>query len=679
MSPAKPPVSSSRRRLSHVLAAGVFAALAVTWTFPLARHLSTTLPGSGPGDNIDFLWNFWWMRTALAAHLDVFHTTYLFAPTGADLTLHTHTALPAFVGATVLGGLSIVAAQNVMILTALALNGFCAYLLAWRATRDHGGALVAGIVFGGSPYISAHLNGHFNLTSAWTIPLFAIAASEAIRGSMRWAMLAGLLLGATAYLDYYYLVYEIALVLCLVALAACDWSIVWRDPGRVWRRPARVVGVLLLLDLVAMGAIWTTGGFTAEVGPIRISARGLFNPLQAFWILLALFLWLRFGSRLEAKHSQSWASANVAHALPVMTVACVVTAAPLLWKGFGLFLRGEYVTQEYFWRSAPKGVDLATLVLGSPFHGIWGEGIRQIYRTLGIDAIESTGWLGVVPIVLAAWSLRRYLGQTSKSSAAGPTSMSISSTSSTVRQWAAIGMVFFIWALGPHLMVFGTNTGVILPQTLLRYLPIVGNARVPGRAMVVVYLALAVLTAVAVAEWRSRFRRGVVVPLAVALILIADYVPAPFPVMAMTRPAIYDTLRNRPESGAVCELPLGIRHGLGSRGMLDDRVLFYQTIHQRPLVGGFIARLPRAVAAAYEADPLLAALLNLSEGDNAAGSRMALPDRQMAADRLRRNGVSFVVLNRGTASPALIQYVEQVLPLALIDRDGDRSLYLVLR
>src|SRR5712691_9656731 len=98
------------------------------------------------------------MRTALASGLTFFHTTYLFVPTGTDLTLHTHTALPAFLGAAVLGGLSVVAAQNLTILAALFLNGFCAYLLAWRVTRDHGAAMIGGIVFGGivfggSPYM----------------------------------------------------------------------------------------------------------------------------------------------------------------------------------------------------------------------------------------------------------------------------------------------------------------------------------------------------------------------------------------------------------------------------------------------------------------------------------------------------------------------------------------------
>jgi hypothetical protein len=168
-------MSEQRQTLRHLAVAAGFAVLAVAWSFPLAFHLSTHLPGAAVGDNVVFLWNFWWMRTALASGADFFHTTYLFAPAGADLTLHTHTALPAFAGATVLRSLPLVTALNVTTLAGLALNGFCAYMLAWRVTRDRAAAMLAGAIFGCSPYIAAHLNGHFNLTMAWTIPLFALA------------------------------------------------------------------------------------------------------------------------------------------------------------------------------------------------------------------------------------------------------------------------------------------------------------------------------------------------------------------------------------------------------------------------------------------------------------------------------------------------------------------------
>jgi hypothetical protein len=340
-----------------------------------------------------------------------------------------------------------------------------------------------------------------------------------------------------------------------------------------------------------------------------------------------------------------------------------------------MVLRGEYVTQQYFWRSAPKGIDVATLVLGNPFHGVWGDAVQRLYESRGIDAVESTAWLGVAPVLLAAWALRRHLGAAGIPMDRGSTAPPDPEISMSVRHWTIIGALFFLWALGPHLMAFGTNTGMILPQALLRYVPLVNNARMPGRAIVVVYLALAVLVSVAVAGWRSTSRGRLAVIGATALAVIVDYLPAPFPLVAMDRPAIYDTLRDRVEQGAVCELPLGIRHGLGGNGTFDDRVLFYQTIHQRPLTGGFVARLPASVASAYEADPLLAGLLRLSEGEGEASQ--PLPDRQLAAERLRALGIAFVVLNRGSASPKLTDYVEQVLPLTLIGEEGSRALYLV--
>ena len=275
------------------------ALLAVAWSFPLAVTAGTHLAGGGFSDNANFLWNFWWMREALGSGERFFSTPYLFAPYGTDLTLHTHTALNAFAGATVFRGLSPLAALNVTILVSLFLNSFCAYLLAWRITRDIGAALVAGLVFGGSPYLAAHLNGHFNLTSAWTLPLFALALGMAFADQQATrratpsgspfaaAIAAGVTLGVTAYIDYYYVVYEIAFAICAFLLAARDWSVAARGgtPGSL--RLTRVFLALAIVDFVVIAGILVTGGFDVTVAGVRVLARDVFNPLQALWILLA--------------------------------------------------------------------------------------------------------------------------------------------------------------------------------------------------------------------------------------------------------------------------------------------------------------------------------------------------------------------------------------------------------
>src|SRR5205823_11372645 len=85
------------------------------------------------------------------------------------------------------------------IIVSVFLNGAVAYALAYdvigsvrfegdRGVPAHAGhererlALLAGVAFGGSPYIAAHLFGHFDLLTAWVIPLFALLLRRALMG-----------------------------------------------------------------------------------------------------------------------------------------------------------------------------------------------------------------------------------------------------------------------------------------------------------------------------------------------------------------------------------------------------------------------------------------------------------------------------------------------------------------
>lgn len=146
------------------------------------------------------------------------------------------------------------------------------------------------------------------------------------------------------------------------------------------------------------------------------------------------------------------------------------------------------------------------------------------------------------------------------------------------------------------------------------------------------------------------------------------------PLLQLDYPNLYDELRKRPEQGAVCELPLGVRDGFGERGRLDGMALYYQTIHQRPLVGGFVARLAPSVTSAYERDPLLSVLVSLSSPESEPVR--SLPDRELAVSRLRADGIRFIVLDRAKASPQLVDYV-RTLQVELVTDDRDRDLYLV--
>lgn len=614
------------------------------------------LPGP-PGDNVAFVWNFWWMREALSTLSTPFFTPYLFAPHGVDLTLNTTTPLPALVGATLLAPFGIVTAQNLVTIAALSLNGFVTYRLARRFTSDDGAAFISGVIFAVCAFISSHLLAHFNLTSAFVLPLFILPCLDAVQGSRPAASRTGLVLAATAYIDYYYVIYELAIGLVLFAMAVGDWSIHRRTPPSIVRRLSWVVGAAALVAVGLTAVIWTTGGTEFDAFGSHVTMRTTYNPRQALWVLTVLWIWLRTWPRIEVRRRQDWRTQPSIRAVVSAGGVFVLAASPIIWRGAHLMASGDYVSQKYFWRSAPAGVDVATLFLGNPLHPVWVSGVVHIYDRFRLSQTESLAWLGIVPMLLAGFAIRRQR------------------SSASVRLWIVLGIVFGIWALGPHLMVFGADTGVILPQTLLRYVPVVSNARMPARAMVVVNLAVAVLAAMALAQVRARVRRPLLVTLLVAAAVLADQIPAPFPLLWLDHPPIYGTLRDRREPGALCELPVGTVDGFGRTGNLDPRALFYQTIHRRSMVGGIISRLPASISAAYDQDPVLSALLRLSDPRPTDAETRALPDRARARESFRANGIRFVMLDRETASPALVEYVEQTLPLVLIVRDGRRTLY----
>src|SRR5258708_3664000 len=168
--------------MKHLGPLALFVALAIAWTWPLAGHLHAAVPGD-PGDNYSFLWNLWWMRHAIETPgLAYFHTSYLFHPFGTTIANHPHTALPAIVAATLLGGASIITAQNLLLLAYVFANLAAMYALALDIGRERRTAILGAVIFGLSPYLAANLRGPSNLMPASVLPLFALCVRRTMSG-----------------------------------------------------------------------------------------------------------------------------------------------------------------------------------------------------------------------------------------------------------------------------------------------------------------------------------------------------------------------------------------------------------------------------------------------------------------------------------------------------------------
>ena len=622
-------------------------------------HLGDAVPGD-PGDNYSFLWNLWWMRHVLETPgLPYFHTTHLFHPFGTTIADHPHCALPALVAATVLKPLSIITAYNALLLAFLFANMAAMYALAWTVLRGANGgarrraAVLAAVVFGLSPYVAAHLLGHFDLVAVWVLPAFALALRRAVHGSNRAAVAAGVVLAATAYIAYYYVVY-----LCLftvVYLAASAFRVaVARGTSRVarrsWLRQAWLAGAVIF---AAAGiGIAITGGGAFTVGGIEVSSRTPQNALTAAWLCAFVWLALTWRPRLAWAAVSPAATRRALAVLAIVVGTFVVGAAPLFKEAASLIARGEYVSPRYGWRSAPRGIDVVAPLLGHPLHPLFGAASARAYDAVSADRVEAIAWVGIVPLLLLFFARRA--GRAIEE----------------VRIWRVVAIVFLAWALGPFLVVAGFDTGLKLPEILARFVPFVANARMPGRAMVVVFMAIGLLIAAGLAGGSRApawLRRPVVQWLIVALVAF-EYWAAPIRLTPLDRPAVYQALAAEP-AGPVCEVPFGIGDGLSvGFGSQDRRILFYATQHEHPLAGGYIGRMPVEARDRYERMAIAGPLLRLSSGSPAdAVTRTAERD---GADQPCR----YLVVHRPATPPALLSYVQQ-LPADLVASDESRDLY----
>src|SRR4051812_27222722 len=259
-------------------------ALAILQTWPLVLHLKTHLPGLGLGDNVSFVWNLWWMREAIGSSSATFFSTpFLFAPVGAPLVLHTHTAALAWLGATLLAPMSVVTAQNVLLIASVALNGWSMWILARSVTGDQFASFVAGVIMLMSPLVATRLMGHFNLVAVWPLILASLAFVTWWRHLDRVsAICLGVAAGVLPYFDYYYSIYFLIAVVAYAAasLLAIDTP---RDV-RTSRVPMLAAGVVAVLALAAAGAIAASDQDSFRIVGIRISARTPTNALTVAWL-----------------------------------------------------------------------------------------------------------------------------------------------------------------------------------------------------------------------------------------------------------------------------------------------------------------------------------------------------------------------------------------------------------
>jgi hypothetical protein len=642
----------------HVYALIAFALAAVAFTWPLATHLTTDLTGPPGGDTGVYLWNLWVFRHELLqnGHLP-FLTSQIFSldSPAADLSLHNYTVFADLVALPVVPLVGLVGAFNLVYLLNMTLAAYAMFVLARHETQRAAEAWLAGGLFAFSAPLIARGTAHFSLVAAAPLPAFLFLLARAYATERPgWAVAAGLAVAWAGISDPYYGVYCLLAAACFVAWRLLDVHVRPQPPER---RRRRVVGVLDVLVLCLGGfAVGTVirGGSRFDILGVRVALVTLYTPmlLLTTFLVIRLLLWLRPQWTLRP----GWRPARMAKVLVTTGVTGLIALSPVLYALALRIRAGRYVSAPVSWRSTPPGVDALAFFMPNPNHPLFGGPWREWLagRPGGFtDNVASVPLLALAVILLAAATRLHRVS----------------------RFWATFTAVFATLALGPFIVVGGTNTGIPTPWTVLRFLPVIGSARMPGRFTVLVLVGVAVLFAhalVAIGHEYPRYRRLILAT--VGLGLLAELAPMPRPLYAAAAPRIYHTIAADPRPVRVLRLPLGIRDGLSSAGNASAATQYYQTVHGKAIVGGYLSRVSQHRVRAYRGHPVLGALLSLSEG------RALSPDqvRRAYARRdafLGRSCLGYVVVDTVSASPTLTAFAADLLDLVRLDEDRGHVLY----
>lgn len=232
---------------------GAYVLLALALTYPVFLHPRSTIPIAhqipdwvpGDGDPWQALWGFWFLKDSLATRGRIpFVTDLLFYPLGTDVSYVAFVLLPALIAVPLIAVAGLVAAYNVLIVAALALAGYGAFLLIRRISGHGGPAFVGGLVFAFSPYHLAHSLEHvFLLASGLWVPLYVLFLIRTFdEGGTGNTVAAALFMSLTVGSNLYY-----AMSLALfTALLVATRVIASRGASERWRVLRRSMGLLLV-------------------------------------------------------------------------------------------------------------------------------------------------------------------------------------------------------------------------------------------------------------------------------------------------------------------------------------------------------------------------------------------------------------------------------------------------
>ncbi len=247
---------------------------------------------------------------------------------------------------------------------------------------------------------------------------------------------------------------------------------------------------------------------------------------------------------------------------------------------------GNAVLEDWSMRQIYHSAALVDLIAPNIQHPLWGTTIATWQNSMHPFGPETGAGMGLAITALCLLALVRCPQR------AWP--------------WATLSIGTLILAMGPHLRLTAADSPIPGPFLLLDMIGPFRNSSRPSVFLALTMIPVAALVAEGFASLHhsalflengpaslSRFPKTIqrLIRWGLAALVIGELIVSPWPITRIAAaPAYRNVLNADPQPGAVLELP--IRNN-------DSASLLNQICHGRPLVGGYLARLPDYPLSSY--------------------------------------------------------------------------------
>jgi hypothetical protein len=391
--------------------------------------------------------------------------------------------------------------------------------------------------------------------------------------------------------------------------------------------PQTVVYWVPLFGLLLWRVTWKPGWRNGVVCGLVLVPTLLVHPIHVVYFVLPLALAILLYALVElGKKFFVWKRLRT---LVLAFGIAALVVVPVLWSAVAAQREKGYLSAG---GTVLYSTDLLALFTPSPFHPVlreigWLPGYAEDVFPNAHALQEGLAYPGLLVTLLAIWA---FVDRWRRSWI-----------------WAALASACLILSLGPLLKIGGQlarytvgpyESHIVLPYALVKPLPVVGVSRTPNRINETASFGLAILAAIGFSalcrrlkkEWASSIFTGV---LAIGIVF-EMLVLWPLPLREAKIPPVIRSIAAEDGTGAVLHLP-----PLGS-SEFKHLALHYQTVHERPIVGGWVHR-PLPSSERWETT-----LSKLATGDSAAEDIVARPSLSERRAWLRYFDVDYVVMSK---------------------------------